>query len=173
MNTDPSFDLILLDPAKVSLFRTGGDAVRATITDPQLGAERTYVQVQVARAFPLSLPESYIGLRDAKDKDIGMLVTLEGLDPESRRLLDDELARRYFLPKITRVLKVKKEFDTVNWEVETDKGPRKFVVHNLKDSVHQIPRGPVLITDRTGARYEIPDLAQLPGDAVALLMRVL
>ena len=132
MRLDASFDLIFLDPKKVTLFRTGGSAVRATIDDPQLGEERTYLVCQIARAFPLSQAEKYIGLRDAKDKDIGMLETLVGLDPASRKIVDEELARRYFLPQILKVTKVKKEYDTVNFEVDTDKGPRKFAVQNLK-----------------------------------------
>jgi len=173
MRLDASFDLIFLDPKKVTLFRTGGSAVRATIDDPQLGEERTYLVCQIARAFPLSLAEKYIGLRDAKDKDIGMLETLEGLDPASRTIVDEELARRYFLPQILRVTKVKKEYDTVNFEVDTDKGPRKFAVQNLKDSVFEVTPGRVMLTDRTGSRYEIPDLSKVDTETLAILSRVL
>lgn len=173
MRLDASFDLIFLDPKKVTLFRTGGSAVRATIDDPQLGEERTYLVCQIARAFPLSLAAKYIGLRDAKDKDIGMLETLEGLDPASRKIVDEELARRYFLPQILKVTKVKKEYDTVNFEVDTDKGPRKFAVQNLKDSVFEVTPGRVLLTDRTGSRYEIPDLSKVDTETLAILSRVL
>lgn len=173
MRLDASFDLIFLDPKKVTLFRTGGSAVRATIDDPQLGEERTYLVCQLARAFPLSVSEKYIGLRDAKDKDIGMLESLEGLDAASRAIVDEELARRYFLPVILRVTKVKKEYDTVNFEVDTDKGPRKFAVQNLKDSVLEITPGRVLLTDRTGSRYEIPDINRLDTETFSILSRVL
>lgn len=173
MQLDSSFDLIFLDPSKVTLFRTGGSAVRATIADPQLGDERTYLVCQVARAFPLSLGNKFIGLRDAKDKDIGMLETLAGLDPESLKIIHEELERRYFIPTIQTVTKVKKEYDTVNFEVETDKGPRKFSVQNLKDSVNEVTPGRVLLTDRTGSRYEIPEVSKLDDKTLSILSRVL
>ena len=170
-NTD--FDLIFLDPATVTLFRTGGSAVRATIADPRIGYERTYLICQIARAFPLSLQDKYIGLRDAKDKDVGMLETLNGLDTESRKIVDEELERRHFVPTIQKVTKVKKEYDTVNFEVETDKGERKFSVQNLKDSIQEVGGGRVLMTDRTGSRYNIPDVSKLDEKTYAILSRVL
>ena len=170
-NTD--FDLIFLDPSKVTLFRTGGSAVRVTIADPRIGYERTVLVCQIARAFPLSLRDQYIGLRDAKDKDVGMLETLSGLDAESRKIVDEELERRYFVPTIQRVTKVKKEYDTVNFEVITDKGERKFSVQNLKDSIQEVGGGRVLLTDRTGSRYNIPDVMQLDDQTLAIISRVL
>jgi hypothetical protein len=173
MSLDTNFDLIFLDPANVTLFRTGGDAVRARIADPQIGAERTYLLCQIARAFPLSEPDRYIGLRDAKDKDIGMLETLDGLDPQSRAIIEDELERRYFLPRVLKVNKAKKEYETVTFDVETDKGPRVYVVQNMRESSQEVAPGRVLITDRTGARFEIPDVYAAGKDVLAVLGRVL
>ncbi|MBB6052934.1 DUF1854 domain-containing protein [Armatimonas rosea] len=172
-NANTDFDLIFLDPKTVTLFRTGGSAVRATIADPRIGYERTYLICQIARAFPLSLQDQYIGLRDAKDKDIGMLETLKGLDESSRAIVDEELERRYFVPTIRKVTKVKKEYDTVNFEVETDKGERKFSVQNLKDSIQEVGGGRILLTDRTGSRYNIPDVMKLDEKTFAILSRVL
>ena len=170
-NTD--FDLIFLDPKTVTLFRTGGSAVRATIADPRVGYERTYLVCQIARAFPLSLQDSYIGLRDAKDKDIGMLESLKDLPTDSRKIVEEELERRYFVPTILKVTKVKKEYDTVNFEVETDKGPRKFSVQNIKDSIQEVGGGRILMTDRTGSRYNIPDVMKLDDKTLAIVSRVL
>jgi hypothetical protein len=170
---DAAYDLIFLDPRCVTLFRTGGSAVRATIDDPQIGGARTYLVTQIARAFPLSKLNQYFGLRDGKDRDIGMLLTLDGLTEDSKKIIDEELERRYFLPQITKVTKLKKEFDTVNWEVETDKGKREFTMQNLKDSVHDVGGGRILLTDRNGNRYEIPNLPLSDEKTIAMLSRVL
>lgn len=174
-DVDARYDLVLLNPASVRLFRTGGptSALRATISDEQLGAERSYLRVQVARAFPLRNPDRYIGLRDGADKDIGMLVTLDGLDSESRRLTDEELFRRYFLPKIIKVNDVKDEFGLTTWEVETDKGSRRFVVRNLRDSAHELSATRVLLTDTDGNRWEFPDVRKLDEKSYAIIQRVL
>lgn len=173
MTLDANFDLIFLDPKKVKLYHTGGSAIRATVSDPQIGEERTYLLCQIARAFPLSESEKYIGLRDGKDKDIGMLETLDGLDTETRAIIDEELERRYFMPRVTKVHKAKKEFETVTFEVDTDKGPRTYSVQNMRESSQEISPGRVLITDRTGARFEIPDVYAAGKDVLAVLGRVL
>jgi hypothetical protein len=170
---DAAFDLILLDPTLVTLFRTGGSTVRATIADPQIGAERSYLRVQIARAFPLSDPDHYIGLRDEKDKDIGMLPSLAGLDADSRRIVDEELHRRYFLPVIQHVVSVKEEYGTITFDVETDKGRRLFYVQNIRESVQDLPPHRLLITDRDGNRYEFPDTTLLTGKTYTVLQRVL
>lgn len=170
---DANFDLVLLDPACVMLFRTGGSIVRGTITDPVLGSERSYIRVQIARAFPLSKPDTYIGLRDGRDKDIGMLVTLDTMDAASRAILDEELERRYFLPRIQKVLSVREEFGTTTWQVETDKGPRTFSVQNLRESTQDLTPTRLLITDIEGNRYEFPDVRGLDERSFEVLQRVL
>lgn len=170
---DANYDLILLDPAHVTLFRTGGSTVHATITDPQIGAERSYRIVRIARAFPLSKPFEYIGLRNGDDKDIGMLQTLAGMEPESRRIVDEELNRRYFVPKVLRVIHLKEEFGNFAWNVETDKGPRTFVVPNMRESAIEVSPNRVLVTDKDGVRYEFPDISRLDAKSQALFLRVL
>jgi hypothetical protein len=170
---DAGLDLILLDPAGVRLFRTGGSTVRLTLSDARVGPERSYLSVAVARAFPLSDPQRFIGLRDGKDRDIGMLASLEGLDEGTRQIVEEELARRYFQPRILRVVGVEEEFGITTWEVETDKGPRSFIVHNLRDAVQDLTPTRVLITDMDGNRFEFPDIRQLDDKSYAILQRVL
>jgi hypothetical protein len=170
---DARFDLILLDPAEVRLFRTGGSVVRLELSDPQVGAPRSYVRVTVARAFPLSDPDHYIGLRDGKDQDIGMLRSLDGLDADSRALAEEELTRRYFLPKILRVNDVKEEFGITTWDVETDKGPRTFNVRHMRDAVQSLTPTRVLVTDSEGNRWEFPDVRTLDDKSYEIIQRVL
>lgn len=175
--TDASIEYLSFDPKNVRLFRSGiaGDVtVRATINDPALGPPRSWRRVQVARAFPLSKPDQYIGLRDAADKDVGMLATLDGLDTESRKIIDEELKRRYFLPIIQQVYSVKEEFGITTWDVETDKGRQTFLVQNLRESVwDMVPGERAIITDKDGMRYEFPDLTRLDAKTMSVLSRAL
>ena len=170
---DASFDLILLNPSQVSLFRAPGGTVRATITDPALGGEHTYIHVKIARAFPLAEPVRYIGLRDSQDKEVGMLETLDGMAPESRAIVMEELNRRYFVPVVTHIRDVKEEKGgLVYFDVETDKGPRTFYVQNPRDSTHSITPTRLLITDKDGFRYEFPDISRVDGKAQTFFERV-
>jgi len=172
---DARYDLILLDPKAMQLFRTGGptSALRMTLADPQIGGERSYLRVQAARAFPLHDPDRYIGLRDGDDKDIGTLVTLDGLDPDSRALVEEELYRRYFLPRILKVNNVREEFGLTTWDVETDKGPRTFIVRHLREATQELTPTRLLVTDVDGNRFEFPDVRQLDDKSYAVIQRVL
>lgn len=171
--TDARFDLIILDPSKVRLFRTGGSVVRLELSDPQVGEPRSYLKVAIARAFPLSDPEHYIGLRDGADRDIGMLRSLDALDRESRAIAEEELVRRYFMPQVIRVRDVKEDFGLTTWDVETDKGLRTFVVRHLRDAVQSLSATRILVTDIEGNRYEFPDVRRLDDKSYAILQRVL
>ena len=175
--TDASIEYVSFDPTNIRLFRSevpGDVTVRATVDDPAIGPPRSWRRVQVARAFPLSKPNQYIGLRDAADKDVGMLATLDGLDIESRKIIDEELTRRYFLPIIQQVYSVKEEFGITTWDVETDKGRRSFFVQNLRESFWEmVPRQRAIITDKDGLRYEFPDLTRLDAKTLNVLSRVI
>ncbi len=168
--TNNPFAVRVLDPQAVRLFRTHpADAtVRATID-----GDRSWRDVRIARAFPLSEPDRYIGLRDGDDKDIGIFETLHGLDSESRLVVDEELERRYFTPQITKVYGVAEEFGVVTWDVDTTKGRRRFLVRNLKDSTFTLGTSRVMMTDVDSNRYEIPDAYTLGPQAVLILSKIM
>ncbi len=167
---DNPFAVRVLDPVTVRLFRTHPEdmTVRATVE-----GDRSWREVRIARAFPLSDPDRYIGLRDGNDKDIGILETLHGLDGESRSIIDEELERRYFTPQVTRVDFVEEAFGVVTWEVETDKGPRRFLVRNLKDSSYTLGSSRVMMTDVDGNRYEFPNGRALGPKALQVLSKIM
>lgn len=144
-----------LDPARVRLSRAGA-ALRAT-----LEGERTLLRAQLVRAFPLSAPDAWFALRDGAGKEAGMLRGLDGLDAESRRLAEEELARRYRTPRILRLLAAEERFESVVWEAETDRGVCRFATRNLRADLLEPSPGRLLLVDVEGNRYEIPDLAAL------------
>jgi len=169
-SSENPFAIHFLDPKMLKLFRTDpqDSLVRLTLT-----GDRSWREVRVARAFPFSDPDQYIGLRDGDDKDIGILTTLHGLDRNSRAIIDEELERRYFTPKVHRVLTVNEQFGVVTWEVETDRGTRRFLVRNLRDNAYPLGPNRVMMTDTDGNRYEFPDARTLGPKAYAVLLKVL
>lgn len=168
--TDNPFAVRVLDPKVLRLFRTRPSdmTVRAT-----LDGDRSWRDVRIARAFPLSDPDRYIGLRDGDDNDIGILETQQGLDLGSRTVIEEELERRYFTPQIIRVAAVSEEFGVVTWDVETTKGPRRFLVRNMKDNSYMLGLNRVMMTDVDGNRYEIPDARSLGPKAAAILSKIM
>jgi len=164
------FAVRFLDAKTLRLFRTHAEDATVRLT---IEGDRSWREVRIARAFPFSDPDRYIGLRDGDDKDIGILVTLNEMDRDSRAIVEEELERRYFTPRIERVLTVNEEFGVVTWEVETDRGPRRFLVRNLRDSTFPLGANRLMITDTDGNRYEFPDVSAVGTKAMTVLSKVL
>ena len=102
-----------------------------------------------------------------------MFESLADLPADSRVIAEEELERRYFLPKIRRVKEVKDEYGTITWDVETDRGDRTFFVQNLKESTIDLPPHRLIMTDRDGSRWEFPDTRNLDPKTRNVLQRVL
>jgi len=166
-------DLNFLDPKEFHLFRhPDGDArVRMVWRD-----ERCWMEVRIARALPLTDAEHLIGLRDGDDREIGLLRNLHGLDETTRRIIDEELARRYMLPVVLEVADVsdngRKGFGVVVWEVVTNIGPRTFTVRNFRDNAVPITPTRVIMTDVDGNRYDFRDINSLGARAYEVLAKV-
>lgn len=154
--TDNGGELEYLDPATLT-FTKRGDALMLTVRN-----DRTYLKVRAVRAFPLSELHEFIGLLDAiSGHEIGMLRHLHNIDGEARLLVQQEIDKRYFVPRINRIIAAKKEFGAVYWDVETDRGNRQFILRGLRDSIHEIEPGRFLINDVDGNRFEIPQITDL------------
>ena len=153
---DSEDDQEFLDPSKL-LFAKRGDALRLTVEN-----DRSYLKVRVVRAFPLTEPNEFFGLIDSTNgKEIGVLRDLRGIDSQTVRLLYEALNKGYFVPKINKINRISREFGTVYWEVETDRGNRRFVMRGIRDSMHEIEPGRYLVLDIDRNRFEIPQLADM------------
>jgi hypothetical protein len=158
----------LLDPHKVRVWRGPDGRVRMEIE-----GDRGIIHVRVARCFPLSRPGRYIGFRDEADKDIGTVVEPSELDAESQRVVEEELKKRYFVPVITRIDEIREEFGVSYWTVDTDKGPREFVVRGLHDDIYEMEGNRILVIDVDGNRFDIPDYSVLDPKSYALIEGIL
>ncbi|HZO88014.1 MAG TPA: DUF1854 domain-containing protein [Chthonomonadaceae bacterium] len=164
--TDPAtFELRIFDPKRIRLFRVAG------VTRLTWENERSWTKVSVARAFPLSDPDHYMGFLDGAGKDIGLIVDPGQLDPDSRRVMEEELDKRYFVPVVERVLSVKEEFGTVYWRVETDRGEKELIVRNMRDNIQELSASRIILTDVDGNRFEFPDINKLDSRSLGIIMR--
>jgi hypothetical protein len=165
--SESSGDLEYLDPSKLR-FAKRGDVLMLTIEN-----DRTYLKVRPIRAFPLTEPHEFIGLLDAiSGREIGMLRSLRDLDGPTRQAIQAELNKQYFVPRIARITNAKKEFGTVYWDVDTDRGQRQFLMRSIRDSIHEIEPGRYLVVDIDGNRFEIPRISDLDSRSQALWDRL-
>jgi len=161
-------DTQLLDPARLKLSRGPHGEFRLEIAD-----EQCYLNCRGSRCFPFSNRRRYIALFDGLKGEIGVIHNPGELDEESRKILEELLERRYFLPVIERVKSIREEYGVVYWSVQTNQGARDFVCRGLRDSVVELPDSRLIVTDVDGNRFEIPDYTQLGRAVQAVLDRVL
>ncbi|RYG24551.1 DUF1854 domain-containing protein [bacterium] len=135
--------------------------------------DRCIPNARVRRAFPLSSPVDYLSLQGADGKEIAMLRSLEEVELDSRRLIDEELDRRYFTPRIERIENLKSEAGMWRFNVDTQRGPAEFFVRNWRDSAVEIARGRWQIMSVDGGRFEIMDLDALDPHSLRLLDQLL
>jgi hypothetical protein len=87
-------------------------------------------------------------------------------------VLEEDLARREFVPHIRRVLKVTTDADPSEWRVETDRGPTRFLL-NSNDDIRRLSATSALLIDVHGTRYLIEDTRQLDSASRRFLERFL
>jgi len=146
----------------------GSVALRIEIAD-----DRCIPNARVRRAFPLSTPQDYLSLQGGDGKEVAVLRNLAGLAPETRELLNEELDRRYFTPRIERILILKAEAGMWRFQVETQRGAAEFFVRNWRDSAVEISRNRWQIQSVDGVRFEILDITALDPVSLRLLDQLL
>jgi hypothetical protein len=137
-----------------------------------LGANRTFAGVVPVRCFPLSAPSEWISFVDENGQEVFLLETLEDLEEDTRKLIVEDLRRREFLPRITRILRIEPSSEPSLWVVETDKGKMEFVL-STEDDVRQIDQKTLLITDSKGMRFIIRDADKLDRKSKKAIRRFL
>ena len=130
-----------------------------------------HLRVIIRRLMPLSNPQQYISLAADEDTEIGILVDPTELDPDSLKILNEELDKRYFTPKIKKIYRVKEQFGIHEWEVDTERGHATFLVRGLNQNIKQVPPARLFITDVRGNRYDIPDYRELDSQSYHQIQR--
>ncbi len=133
-----------------------GGLLSMTLTDGE--GERVFDRVIVLRAFPLTSPDEFLSVREPTGgrEELFMIRRLSDLDEESARLVKEELASRYYIPKITRVYSLHRR-RMLFLDAETDLGRRKITMQGHVGAVRLLEDGRVLLSDLDGNLYEITD----------------
>jgi hypothetical protein len=142
---------------------------RLVLTTPE-GVE--WIGVEPVRAFPMTDPSGWISFLGPDGREILFLPSLERLDSETRRVLDQELAKREFVPVIRRILRVVGEATPADFDVETDRGATRFTLDS-EDDIRNFGPHRLLITDSRKLRYQVPDMRVLDGHSRRLIEKFL
>jgi hypothetical protein len=155
--------LELLDPAQLS-FSWHGAYLRLTI------AERaSWLRVAVVRCFPLGKPNTHWSVRDAANKEIGVILEPAKLDKDSSAALQREIERRYVSTTIHRIITIDERFGIFEWKVDTNRGQITFATRYGRETSFKPSPGRWMIIDIEGRRFEVRDIAALDQHSAALL----
>ncbi len=165
----PSLSVRYLDPAQVLAQRVAG-AVHPRV---EILGEFVVLSAIVRRVFPLSDPSRYLSIQESAGKEVGVLRTIDGLEPATRQIFEEELDRRYFTPCVERIETLKQEAGMWRFNVLTQRGAAEFYVRNWRDSAHEITPGRWQIMSVDGARFEIAKVDELDAKSRRLLDQLL
>lgn len=155
---DEAAGLSYLSPENAE-FRKNGDFPSAVIEKD--GEKTEYDRVWLHRSFPFDLAEEFISVQTKENEEIGMIRRLSDFDEATADILRTELERKYFIPKIKRIIALRERRGFSYWKVETDIGEIELSLQDTYRSITKAGGGRAFITDISGNRCEIEDLDAL------------
>jgi hypothetical protein len=118
------------------------------------------------RALPATCPDQFISLRyaddDGQEHEVGLLRDLADWPAEDRALLEQALARRYFVRVITAIDSIESKYGLLTFQVQTDRGPVRFTMRHSHSQAQEYGENGKLLLDVDDNRYLIPDVDALP-----------
>jgi ATP-binding cassette subfamily C protein len=127
--------------------------------------------------FPLSIPEFVIFVQvqtsekgEPQNQEICMLKDFRKLDEHSRHALEEVLQKIYFIPRVLKVERLETSGDEFEWEILTDRGPRKLHTRGRRNVISMGTR--IVIIDTHDNIYYVEDVRKLDGKSRMLLETV-
>jgi len=121
------------------------------------------------RSFPLTHPEHWICICDTKYHELVSIEDPSQLPSVIRELIFSALAKTEFMPIIQRLIDATVG-EPAEWQVETNRGNRTFVLKG-EDDIRTLSDGRIIATDSDGVRYMIEDTQQLDAHSRHTLER--
>ena len=145
------------DEMKIRLIRCE-DGVKAVIGDDVQSVAR------VARAFPRSNPDHFVGLLGEDGHEICLLEDPVTLDSKSREVLNAALKEAYYIPRIREILSVTPRGTGGEWAAVAEDGELTFRTQD-REALDGSEPPSITITDESGRRYLIEDYWALDRDS--------
>ncbi len=162
-----AIDIGFIDPEKAQFYMTPGGFLGLKYE------EKDYKRVSLRRAMPIGKPFEYISVADHEDKEIGVIRAIDELPEEQRKVVVDELNKRYFCPEILEVKSVKDKLGYVYFELVLKAGEQVYTkscaVKDVSKNIRMLDEKRLFIFDVDGNRYIVNDLQSLNGRSLRRL----
>jgi len=151
-----------LSPSSTVIFKGIYNLLHCVLDDKEL-----YRGVFAIRMFPIRSPNLYISLHytgaDDKEHEIGVIEDLSTYPQAIQDLINASLADHYYEQMIHRVYEIECEHGLLFFDVETQRGREKFVMHWRGDRAEDYGRKGKVLHDALDNRYVIRDVEALPS----------
>ena len=124
------------------------------------------------RAFPIAAPTEGIALVRSDGREVAWIEELEQLPVAMRQLVEEELAKREFMPQIRRIHSVSSFATPSTWAVSTDRGETTLVLWG-EEYIRRLGKSRLLIEDTHGIHFLVNDINELDRASRKLLDRFL
>ncbi len=138
-----------------------------------LACGSVHSDVVPVRAFPLAAPDEGLSIIGSDGHELLWIERLSDVAPQARRLLEEELALREFVPVIERICSVSSFSTPSTWTVETDRGAAQLVLKGEEDIRRLRGSSALLIAASDGVQYSVRDSNALDKASRRLLERFL
>lgn len=128
--------------------------------------EGIYHGVHALRCLPVQQPTRYISLRctdsENHEQEIGLIRDMADWPRETQELIHAALMRRYFVHTVTRLHSIKQVQNYLSVSVDTDLGPREFIMRYRSEAAQDYGQGGKMLLDLEENRYLLPQVTKLP-----------
>lgn len=124
------------------------------------------------RAFPIGAPDHGISIVSSDGHELAWIDRLQQVSGEVRRLIEEELASREFMPEIVRIDSVSTYATPSDWTVQTSRGQTTFTLRGEED-IRRLPQSALLVADSHGIQFLVRDLKALDKHSRRILDRFL
>lgn len=131
-----------------------------------------HVGAVVVRAFPIAAPQRSISILSPEGKELVWIDDLAQLPEDARKLVEQALQGREFMPEITRLDGVNSFSTPSIWRVQTNRGATELVLKGEED-IRRLSPTTLIVADAHGVQFLIRDLPSLDRHTRKLLDRFL
>ncbi|MDE6579121.1 MAG: DUF1854 domain-containing protein [Ruminiclostridium sp.] len=128
----------------------------------------SYEEVSLTRLQPFYCLDTYISVAFRNNEEewieIGVIKDLKEMSDEQRKLCEDYLDFRYYIPIITKIYSIRDNRRGYLFvDAETTAGRKKIAVNDWWTNFRLNTSGILTVTDSDGNKYQVPDLNKLDG----------
>lgn len=130
-----------------------------------------YKKVTLTRLIPFYSKTTYISISyentEKEFREIGVVKDINELNEKQKKLVDDYLEFKYYMPEIKKVYSIKDVRAYVVLSVETTSGKKDIRIRDLSSNFKMITKEYLYVVDLEGNKYFVPDIYKLDKKSLA------